>query len=298
MYRFYCRLINKMRSLGWAIPDSLFIPAYYYLNVGERLNVKNPQTFTEKMQWLKLHDHKELYHSLVDKLTVKDYVAKAIGDEYVIKTLAVWDSVDEIDISNLPNQFVLKTTNGGGSTGVVICKDKKTFDLEEAKRKLRWSASYDIYQQMGEWVYKGVKPRIIAEELLVQETHKDYLRDYKWYCFDGDPKFCQVIQDRESKETIDFFDSEWRHQEFVGLNPAAGPAAVAPSRPDNLEIQIKIAKELSRNIPFSRIDLYSINKKTYFGEITFYPASGIGSFTPKKYNNVLGELLVLPCKTL
>ena len=100
-----------MRSLGWAIPDSLFIPAYYYLNVGERLNVKNPQTFTEKMQWLKLHDHKELYHSLVDKLTVKDYVAKAIGDEYVIKTLAVWDSVDEIDISNLPNQFVLKTTN-------------------------------------------------------------------------------------------------------------------------------------------------------------------------------------------
>lgn len=294
IYRLYCRVINKMRNKGWGVPDRLFIPAYYYLNVGERLNVKNPKTFTEKMQWLKLHDHNEKYHNLVDKLSVKDYVTNAIGDQYVIKTLAVWDSVEKIDISGLPNQFVLKTTNGGGSTGVVICRDKQTFDLDEAKKKLQWSANYDIYQNMGEWVYKGIRPRFFAEELLVEGPPMNCLRDYKWFCFYGEPKYCQVIQNRDSKETIDFFDTEWKHQEFVGLNPAAGPAAVTPSCPVNLGLQIEIAKKLSCNVPFSRIDLYEVNQHPYFGEITFYAASGLGVFTPKKYNRILGEMIKLP----
>lgn len=284
--------------MGLAVPDSLFIPAYYYLSVGERLNVNNPKTFTDKIQWLKMHDHNEKYHSLVDKQSVKKYVAEVIGEQYVIKTLAIWNSIDEIDVSGLPDQFVLKTTNGGGSTGVVICKDKKDFDIEAAKQKLRWSANYDIYQNMGEWAYKGVKPRVFAEEYIAPDNIDGDIPDYKWYCFNGVPKFCQVIKDRSGIETIDFFDVSWNHQEFVGLNPLVGPSKEEPARPEDIDIQIEIAQKLSKDMPFSRIDLYSINKKTYFGEITFYPASGIGSFTPQKYNDVLGELLVLPCKTV
>ena len=284
--------------MGWRVPDKLFIPAYYYLNVGERLNVKNPTTFTEKMQWLKLYDHNEKYHQLVDKFKVKKYVTEAIGEQYVIKTLAIWDSVDDVDISILPDQFVLKTTNGGGSTGVVICKDKSTFDIEDAKRKLRWSANYDIYQNMGEWVYKGLKPRIIAEELLVDEPPTESLNDYKWFCFNGEPKYCQVIQDRSTNETIDFFDTDWNHMVFFGLNPvagpAAGPAAEQPKQPVNLKTQIRIARELSKDIPYSRIDLYEVGGKTYFGEITFYAASGIGRFEPEEWNEKLGKLIILP----
>ena len=167
MYRLICRIICKLRTIGFPVSDYFFLKALYFLAVGEKLNLSPPTTFTKKMQWLKLHDHNEKYHSLVDKLTVKDYVSNAIGEQYVIKTLGVWNSVDKIDVNCLPNQFVLKTTNGGGSTGGVICRNKKSFDFEDAKRRLKWSAQFDIYQKMGEWVYKGIKPRIIAEELLV-----------------------------------------------------------------------------------------------------------------------------------
>ena len=290
VYSLICKIIIKMRSMGWCVPDSFFIPAFYYLKVGERLNVKKPKTFNEKMQWLKLHDHNVKYHDLVDKLSVKDFVADTIGEQYVIKTLAAWDSIDKIDISCLPNQFVLKTTNGGGGTGVVICKDKKTFDLEEAKKKLQWSANYDIYQQMGEWVYKGIKPRYFAEELLVIEPSKSFLKDYKWYCVNGDPKYCQVTQDHDSNKTTNFFDTEWTPQNFNGLKSAAIPAV----RPRNLNEQIEIAKCLARNIPFARIDLYEVNSHTFWGGITSFATSDIGTISSDNFNFIIGKMIDLP----
>lgn len=189
---------------------------------------------------------------------------------------------------------MLKTTHGGGSGGVVICRDKVKLDKQQVIEKLRASLRQDIAYYSCEWPYKNVPRRIIAEEYIESSTGVQDLPDYKWFCFDGEPKYCQVIQDRYSKETIDFFDTEWNHQEFVGLNPAAGPAAEVPIRPAHLESQIMMAKKLSKGMPFARIDLYETGENSFFGEITLYPASGFGIFTPKQYNKIIGDMLKLP----
>ncbi len=282
-----------MEHFGQWIPDKTYIKWMYRLKMGKKLNLKNPQTFSEKLQWLKLYNRKPEYTTMVDKYAVKDYVANIIGEKYVIPTLGVWDRPEDIEWDKLPNRFVLKTTHGGGNTGVVICKDKTTFDKEKAIIKLHKSLKQDIYRTLREWPYKNVPRRIIAEQYIEPRPGVKDLPDYKWFCFDGEPRYCQVIQDRTTNETIDFFDTDWNHQEFVGLNPAAGPAAISPARPVDLETQIKIARELSKNLPFSRVDLYGLDSDTYFGEITLYPKSGFGIFRPDDYNLLLGQMLKL-----
>lgn len=283
------------------LPDKVYVKLLFRLKMGRRLHLKTPLYFSEKIQWLKLYDRKPEYTQMVDKYAVKEYVAKIIGDEYVIPTLGVWDKIEDIEWEKLPEKFVLKTTQGGGSTGVVICKDKLTFDCHRAVTKLKESLKQDIYRSLKEWPYKNVHRRIIAEQYIEPAINLGDLSDYKWYCFGGEPKFCQVIQDRSSKETIDFFDVNWNHQEFVGLNPVYGTrfnyAEQTPAKPDQLGTQIEIARKLSQGIPFSRIDLYETNGKVYFGEITFFPMSGMGVFYPIKWNNVLGDLIQLPEKS-
>lgn len=285
------------RYFFW-LPDKLYIKLMFRLKMGYKLNLKNPQTFSEKIQWLKLYNRKPEYTMMVDKYAVKDYVANIIGEKYIIPTIGVWDDPEEIEWEKLPNQFVLKTTHGGGSSGVVICKDKTTFDKKDAISKLKLSMKQDIYRTLKEWPYKNVPKRIIAEQYIESRPKTKEIPDYKWYCFGGEPKYCQVIQDRSTTETIDFFDIDWKHQEFVGLNPVHGleynTALMEPQRPLNLDTQIRIARELSKNMPFSRIDLYELEEKTYFGEITFYPMSGLGVFSPEQYNELLGEMLDLP----
>lgn len=285
-------------KLGKPLSDKTYVKWYYRYSMGKKLNLKNPKTFTEKLQWLKVYDHNPLYTTLVDKYAVKPWVAERIGEQYIIPTLGVWDSFDEIDFDKLPNQFVLKTTHGGGSVGVVICKDKTCFNKEEAKSRLEHSMKISGYEKHREWPYKNVPRRIIAEKFINPAPNTKDLPDYKWYCFRGEPLYCQVIQDRTTNKSIDFFDTNWVHQEFVGLLPVSGStiesAKYTPKRPQDLEVQIKIARELAKDLPFSRIDLYSIGEKTYFGEITFYPASGLGTFKPEQYNDLLGKILVLP----
>ena len=283
-----------MEHFGQWIPDKTYIKWMYRLNMRKKLNLKNPQTFSEKLQWLKLYNRRPEYTTMVDKYAVKGYVANIIGNKYIIPTLGIWDRPEDIDWDTLPNQFVLKTTHGGGNTGVVICKNKATFDKEKAIEKLRKSLQQDIYRTLREWPYKNVPRRILAEQYIEPRPSVKDLPDYKWFCFDGEPRYCQVIQDRTTNETIDFFDIDWNHQEFVGLNPAAVPAADTPAKPADLETQIKIARELSKNIPFSRVDLYGIDTETYFGEITLYPASGFGNFRPDQYNDMLGSMIKLP----
>ena len=280
---------------GW-LPDKTYLTWMFRSKLGYKLNLKSPETFSEKLQWMKLYNRKPEYTQMVDKYAVKNYVSKAIGEGFVIPTLGVWDKPENIEWDKLPNQFVLKTTHGGGSTGVVICKDKNTFDKQKAIKKLNASLKMDIYRLFKEWPYKDVHKRIIAEKYLMPMEGLKDLSDYKWYCFNGEPKFCQVIQNRTSKETIDFFDAEWNHQEFVGLNPKAGQAVVPPVRPICLDIQVEIASRLSQNIPFSRIDLYEVGNHVYFGEITFFPMSGFGSFRPNQYNEILGQMISLPSK--
>lgn len=273
--------------------DKLYLKILFRLRMGYRLDLDNPQTFCEKIQWLKLYNRKPEYTQMVDKYEVKNYVANIIGDEYIIPTLGVWDRFDDIDFDKLPNQFVLKTTHGGGGGGVIICKDKMTFNKVSAKSRFEKSIKTCIYKSLREWPYKDVKRRIIAEEYLECIGNTD-LVDYKFYCFNGQPIYCQVIKDRNSEETIDFFDQEWNHQVFYGLNPNAIQSSYPIDRPINYDKMVEVASKLSHNIPFARVDLYNIEGKIYFGEITFFPASGYGVFTPSGWDEKLGNLIKLP----
>jgi hypothetical protein len=283
---------SVIQNLGFLFPDKLYLTLLFRCKMGYWIDWKNPKTFSEKLQWLKLYNRKPEYTTMVDKFAVKEYVAKIIGEEYIIPTLGVWDTPEEINWDELPNQFVLKTTHGGGSTGVVICKDKVNFDKKAAVEKLSRSLKSCIYQSYREWPYKNVKRRIIAEEFLSDGVSND-LTDYKFYCFDGLPLYCQVIRDRRSKETIDFYDREWNSMPFVGLNPVAKNGLNPVFKPKKLEEMLCACRKLVSQIPYARVDLYSIQEKVYFGEITFFPASGLGVFTPNEWNDKLGDLIYL-----
>lgn len=289
--RFIIRVCKRMRLVFPT--ETLYLKTRFLLEMGYRLDLKHPRTFSEKLQWLKLYNRRPEYSKMVDKYAAKDYVAGIIGEDYVIPTLGVWDTPEDIEWDRLPERFVLKTTHGGGSDGVILVKDKNKVDKNAVNNQLYLSLRQDIAKYSCEWPYKNVPRRIIAEQYISPTEGMD-LPDYKWYCFDGEPRYCQVIQGRHSHETIDFFDTDWNHQEFIGLIPAASPAASPPMRPKNLEIQISIARKLSEGMPFSRIDLYEVNDKEYFGEITLYPASGFGEFKPEQYNEIMGEMIKLP----
>ena len=273
------------------LPDSCYIRLRFYQRFGKWPNLKNPQTFSEKLQWLKLHDRNPLYTTLVDKYAVKKWVADKIGEEYIIPTLGVWNSFDEIDFNTLPNQFVLKTTHDSG--GVVICRDKSKFDKDAARKKLTKSLKHNFYDRGKEWHYKNVKPRIIAESFLSDGVHSD-LADYKFLCFNGNPAYCQVITERSIDEKVDFFDMEWKYQEFTGLMKAFPHATKEPNKPFCFEQMKEFCHQLAINIPFVRVDFYEINGKLSFGEMTFFPASGFGKFTPNKWNKKIGDLIQLP----
>lgn len=292
---------SLLQNSSFLFPDKLYLTLLFRCKMGYWIDWKNPKTFSEKLQWLKLYDRKPEYTTMVDKFAVKEYVANLIGEEYIIPTLGVWDTPEDINWDELPNQFVLKTTHGGGNTGVVICKDKVTFDKKSAIEKLNRSLKSCIFKSYREWPYKNVKRRIIAEQYMEDRESEDLI-DYKFYCFNGEPIYCQVIRDRRSKETIDFYDVDWNHMSFVGLNPIAENSLVSivkngitqVVKPYKLEDMLSICSKVASQIPFVRVDLYSIQSKVYMGEITFYPASGLGVFTPKEWNDKLGKFISLP----
>ena len=284
-----------VKNLGFMIPDKLYLSLRYRCIMGSWINWKNPQTFTEKLQWLKLYNRKPEYTKMVDKYAVKEYVANIIGEEYIIPTLGVWDKPEDIDWDSLPNQFVLKTTHGGGGGGVVICKDKTTFDRTSAIAKLKESMASDIYSGLREWPYKDVPKRIIAEKFMAPEKSPapNDLPDYKFFCFNGEPKYCQVIRDRHTKETIDFYDMDWNHMPFVGLNPVVRNGLTPVARPGNLDEMKEICRKLADTKSFVRVDLYVIDDKSYFGELTFYPASGMLPWTTEEADKEIGKYLKL-----
>lgn len=255
------------------VPDKLYLRWLFRLYMGYKLNLKNPQTFSEKLQWLKLYDRKPEYTQMVDKYEVKKYAASIIGEEYIIPTLGVWDSFDEIDFDALPNQFVLKTTHGGGNTGVVICKDKAIFNRNEAKAKLQRSLKQNIYRTLREWPYMNVKSRIIAEQYIVDSQGE--LNDFKFSCYDGNVTDVMICMERSSGDTkFYFFDKNWQLLRYNKRGLAAPEGFTVP-KPENMDLMFRLASELSKGIPYLRVDLYNVDGKIYFGETTFFPQSGM-----------------------
>ena len=273
------------------LPDRLRIEIMWRQWMNYPLNLKKPTTFNEKLQWLKLYDRNPLYTKLVDKYAAKDYVASIIGKEYVIPTIAVWDNVEDIDLSKLPSQFVLKTTHDSG--GVCICRDKDSFDFEKAKEKLDHSLHYDYYKLAAEWPYKNVYRRIMAEEYLEPAQNVKDLPDYKFFCFDGECKALFIATDRQNREEpyFSFFDIDFN---FLGITQGHPQPPVIPAKPQNYDLMIELAEKLSKGFPQVRVDFYEVNGKVYFGELTFFHHSGIVPFEPQKWDYIFGEWLKLP----
>ena len=277
------------------MPDKFYLSVLWKSVMGYELDWEHPMTFSEKLQWLKLYNRNPLYTTLVDKYRVKQWVADKIGEQHVIPTLAVYSSVDEIDLDKLPDQFVLKCNHDSGS--VVICRDKSHFDLSAAKKKLDACLKHDFYLDTREWPYKNVPRCIIAEKYIEPALDSKDLPDYKFFCFGGEPEYCQVISGRDSNMCVDFFDYGWRHQPFH--EPYNYPfAEVEPQEPKHFEFMWEAAKKLSKGIPFSRIDFYDVHDRVFFGEITFFPTGGLGRFEPEEWDGKFGERILFPTQII
>lgn len=286
---------NYFVKLGFTnyLSDKRFLEKKYEFNFKKRLNVNDISTFNEKLQWLKLYDRKPEYTTMVDKYKVREYISKTLGDQYLIPLLGVWDNSDDINFDTLPDKFVLKCNHNSG-LGMCICKDKNSLDINKVKKELRRGLKQDYYLTGREWPYKNVQRKIIAEQFM--KSDEGGLTDYKVHCFNGVPKLILVCKDRFTKTglTEDFFDVEWNHLDIK--RPKQNNSSTPIAKPNELDEILKLSAKLSKNIPFLRTDFYIIEGKVYFSELTFYPASGFEKFEPEKWDEILGEWLVLPDK--
>lgn len=275
------------------IPDTLYVRFAYFAFLHKKLDLKNPLTFNEKLNWLKLYDRNPLYTTLVDKYAVKDWVSEKIGKQYVIPTLGVWDKFDDIDFNELPNQFVLKCTHDSG--GLVICKDKASLDVDEARKKISSSLKEKYYYEYREWPYKNVVPRIIAEKY-VEDSCDSELRDYKFYTFNGEPKFLLLATNRQSKDKplcFDYFDMDFNHLPLTNHwhpNNMESP----PHKPQRFKEMQFLAKCLAEGFPQVRVDFYEVDGNIFFGEMTFFPQGGFLKLHPDSWEKEWGDLIILP----
>lgn len=271
--------------------DETYLRWYYFFCMKKRLNLKLPTTYNEKINWLKLYNRNPFYTTLVDKLKVKDVVAQMIGEEHVIKTLGVWKRAEDIDWDKLPDRFVLKTTQGGGNVGIMICRDKSSFDKSKAVANMNAALKQNLYYSSREWPYKNVEPMIFAEEYM-EDEHGE-LRDYKFFCFNGKCKMLFVATERQTREEpyFNFFDENYNPLPFMQGHPVN---PVIPEKPEGFDEMKRVAEELSKGLPHVRMDLYIINGKVYFGEYTFYHFGGTMPFEPAEWDYKIGEWLQLP----
>ena len=284
--------------LGWIMyrlcpqwmTERFHLEMYYLFTKREHLNLDNPRTFNEKLQWLKIYNRIPEYTKLVDKYLVKEWVASKIGEQYIIPTLAKYDSAEEIDLEKLPNQFVLKCNHDSGS--VIVCKDKSTFNLEQAKTFYRERLNSDHSKVCGEWVYQDVPRCIIAEKFMEDPGNPD-LMDYKFFCFDGEPRIMYMSRDRAAQCTTDFFDMDFNR---LPIRMQAPPSKICPNKPLHFEEMRRLASILSNGIPQVRVDFYVINNQVYFGEMTFYHCGGMVTVQPYEWNLKMGEMIKLPPK--
>ena len=281
--------MSLLKKLLRFIPDKLYLQLMYKHHIGKFINFNSPSTFNEKLQWLKLYDKKAAYTYLVDKYKAKKIVADAIGEEHIIRTYGVWDAPEKIDFDMLPNSFVLKWNHDSGS--VVICRDKKSFNKDDALAKLQAGKYRSGFWYGREWPYKDVIPCVIAEEFI--EGADGDLPDFKFMCFNGEVKCSFVCTKRFSNEGlhVTFYDRDWQRLPFARKYPTERQDI---AKPEHYEEMVALAEKLSRNIPFVRVDFYDVNGKIYFGEMTFFPGSGFEKFNPPEWDEKIGDWLTLP----
>ena len=280
-----------VKQLMRILPDWVYISLKYYYHFKRFPNLKNPKTFNEKLQWLKLYDRKPIYTTMVDKYEAKKYVADKIGEEYIVPTYGVWERFDDIDFDSLPEQFVLKSTHDCG--GVVIVRDNSCFNQQTAKGKLDRALENNYFWESREWPYKEVRPRILAERFLFDGEHANLIV-YKVFCFNGEPRIIQVIQDdKQINESIDYFDVNWNLLPFRQNYPNSETHL---PKPEHLDKMLELSKKLSEGMAFIRIDWYSVKEKLLFSEYTFYSDAGTAKFHPEKWDNILGQWITLPNK--
>lgn len=282
-----------MKSCAW-LPDRIMLSMQYYILMHRWPDLKNPKRFTEWIQYYKMHYRNPNMLRCVDKYEVRSYVEEKGCGEYLNELYQICDDAAEIDFEKLSQKFVIKTTNGGNGDNVLVVKDKNSLDLNATIHKVNSWLKKNYSNTSREWAYSGASnnPRIIVEAFLENsDTNDGSLIDYKFFCFNGEPFICQVISERYSNEHIDFYNTQWKRLDgIVGLNPKATNSAEGFPKPKNLDKMLKVAQVLSQDFPFVRVDLYNVNGKIYFGELTFYPSSGYGFFNPDSFDFKLGEL--------
>lgn len=284
------KLIVRLSRKGiLPISDEQHVKLQYNIKMGKKLNLSNPQTLNEKLQWLKLYDRRDIYTTMVDKYEAKQYVASVIGDKYIIPTLGVYEKFEDIDFDSLPNQFVIKCTHDSG--GLVICRDKKELDKKLAKKKIKKALKRNYYNYGKEWPYRNVKPRIIIEKYL-ENNDKHTLDDFKIQMFNGDVAYSFVCTDRATGNVkFTFFD---KNKKFIPVTQCGDPNDPEHAMiPKNYDKFVKLAKKLSKGIPELRVDFYDVKGKIYFGELTFFDSSGFGKFDPEEYDLIFGQMLDL-----
>ena len=276
---------SKMFNL---LPDSIYLTIKYYYCFHQKLDLKNPKTFNEKLQWLKLYNRKDIYSKMVDKYESKELIAKKVGEKYIVKTYGIYNCFDDIDFNKLPNKFVLKCTHDSG--GLVIVKDKKELNIDTVKKKIKDSLKTNYYKHGREWPYKNVKPRIIAEELLENKDGSE-LVEYNYFCFNGIPKIVMTcFGDKDKNRYNTFYDLDFNKLPFKCSYQSSD---IIEEKPDSFDEMVELSKILSKDIPFLRVDFYLVNNKVKIGELTFFHWSGFGKFSPKEWDLKLGEMLEL-----
>lgn len=271
-------------------PDKTYLKLKFRILMHKKLDLDNPQTFNEKLQWLKLYDRRPEYTKMVDKVAVKEYVASIIGEDYIIPTIGVWTRPEDIEWDKLPESFVLKCNHDSG--GLVICKDKAKLNRKAAIQKLRKSLKTNFYKEGREWPYKNVKRKIIAEKYLNPGSELSDLQDYKFFCFNGNVKFLKVDFNRFVNHKANYYDCDWNLLPF-GEEICPPDPSHTIEKPINFPRMIEIAKELSKDLPFVRIDLFNVKGKIYIGEITLYPSAGMGRIIPMEWDEKIGNMLQL-----
>lgn len=289
-YRF---LLNTSLGLHRNMPDADFLCRTYKACMGRTLSLDAPVTFNEKLQWLKLYDRRPEYTVMADKYAVRQHITEKLGEEHLIPLLGVWDDPDDINFDLLPDQFVLKCNHNSG-LGMCICKDKSKLDIPKVRAQLQKGLQEDYYQKNREWVYKDIPRKIICEKFMTNGGEE--LADYKIHNFNGEARFVLVCRDRFSDTglTEDFFTPQWEHMPIK--RPKLANASTPIPKPEQLEQMLEFSKLLSKDIPFVRTDFYVIEGKVYFGEITFFPASGMAEFDPPIWDAKFGSWLELPEK--